>query len=55
MADHVAWDRLVMPVAAIYPLEQVPEAHTELAEGHPHGKIAVSTVLPADAKALRPT
>jgi Zinc-binding dehydrogenase len=44
-----------MLVAAIYPLEQVREAHTELAEGHPHGKIVLSTVLPADAEALRPT
>ena len=55
MADHVARGRLVMPVATIYPLEQVLEAHTELAEGHPHGKIVLATVLPADAKALRPT
>jgi NADPH:quinone reductase-like Zn-dependent oxidoreductase len=55
MADHVAWGRLVMPVAAVYPLERVREAYAELAEGHAHGKIVLSTVLPADAKALRPT
>jgi hypothetical protein len=42
-------------VAAIYPLEQVREADTELAEAYPHGKIVLSTVLPADAEALRPT
>jgi hypothetical protein len=55
MADHVAWEPTVMLVAAIYPLEQVREAPTELAEGHPHGKIVLSTVLSADAEALRPT
>jgi len=44
-----------MLVDAIYPLEQVREAHAELAEGHPHSKIMLTTVLPADAEALRPT
>ena len=44
-----------MPVPTIYPLEQVPEAYTELAERHAHGKIVLSTVLPADARALRLT
>jgi hypothetical protein len=44
-----------MLVAVIYPFEQVREAHDKLAEGHPHGKIVLSTVLPADAEALRPT
>ncbi len=30
MAEHVAWGRLTMPIAAIYPLEQVRAAYTEL-------------------------
>jgi hypothetical protein len=55
MANHVARGRLVMPVATIYPLEQVPEAYIELAEGRTHDKIVLCTVLPAGAKALRPT
>ena len=37
MAEHVAWGRLTMPIAAIYPLEQVRAAYTELAGGHVHG------------------
>ncbi len=39
MAEHVAWGRLTMPVAAIYPLEQVRAAYTELAGGYVPGKI----------------
>jgi NADPH:quinone reductase-like Zn-dependent oxidoreductase len=38
MAEHVAWGRLTVPVAAIYPLEQVQDAYTELASGHVYGK-----------------
>jgi NADPH:quinone reductase-like Zn-dependent oxidoreductase len=55
MADHVARGRLVMAVTTIYPLEQVSEAHAEPAEERTHDKIVLSTVLPAGAKALRPT
>ena len=47
MAEHVAWGRLTMPIAAIYPLEQVRAAYTELAGGHVPGKIVLSTVTPA--------
>ena len=53
MAEHVAWGRLAMPIAAIYPLEQVRAAYTELAGGHVHGKIVLSTVMPADAPPRR--
>ena len=40
-------------IAAIYPLEQVRAAYTELAGGHAHGKIVLSTVMPADAPPRR--
>jgi NADPH:quinone reductase-like Zn-dependent oxidoreductase len=53
MAEHVSWGRLTMPIAAIYPLEQVRAAYTELAGGHVHGKIVLSTVIPADAPPRR--
>jgi NADPH:quinone reductase-like Zn-dependent oxidoreductase len=53
MADHVAWGRLTMPIAAIYPLEQVRDAYTELAGGHVDGKIVLSTEIPAAAPPLR--
>jgi NADPH:quinone reductase-like Zn-dependent oxidoreductase len=53
MAEHVSWGRLTMPIAAIYPLEQVRAAYTELAAGHGHGKIVLSTVMPADAPPRR--
>jgi NADPH:quinone reductase len=53
MAEHVAWGRLTVPIAAIYPLEQVRDAYTELASGHVHGKIVLSTELAADASPLR--
>jgi NADPH2:quinone reductase len=46
MADHVAWGRLVVPVAAVYPLEQIRAAYTELASGHVAGKIVLSTGMP---------
>ena len=53
MAGHVAWGRLTMPIAAIYPLEQVRAAYTELASGHVYGKIVLSTEMPAGAQPLR--
>ncbi|MGO9194957.1 MAG: zinc-binding dehydrogenase [Streptosporangiaceae bacterium] len=53
MAEHVAWGRLTMPIAAIYPLEQVRAAYTELAGGHVPGKIVLSTVTPAGAPPRR--
>jgi NADPH:quinone reductase-like Zn-dependent oxidoreductase len=52
MADHVAWGRLVVPIAAIYPLEQVRAAYTELAGGHVAGKIVLFTDMPGDAPPL---
>jgi NADPH2:quinone reductase len=42
MAGHVAWGRLTMPIAAVYPLEQVRAAYTELAGGHVYGKIVLA-------------
>jgi NADPH:quinone reductase-like Zn-dependent oxidoreductase len=53
MADHVAWGRLTMPIVAVYPLEQVRDAYTELAGGHVDGKIVLSTEIPAAAPPLR--
>jgi NADPH:quinone reductase-like Zn-dependent oxidoreductase len=52
MAEHVAWGRLTMPIAAIYPLEQVQGAYTELAGGHVYGKIVLSTEMTADTPPL---
>jgi NADPH2:quinone reductase len=52
MAEHVAWGRLTVPVAAIYSLEQVQDAYTELASGHVYGKIVLSTEMAADAPPL---
>jgi NADPH:quinone reductase-like Zn-dependent oxidoreductase len=53
MAGHVAWGRLTVPVAAIYPLGQVRDAYTELAGGHVYGKIVLSTEMVADDPPLR--
>ena len=53
MAEHVAWGRLTVPIAAIYPLEQVRDAYAELASGHVYGKIVLSTEVAADAPPLR--
>ena len=53
MAEHVAWGRLTMPIAAIYPLEQVRDAYAELVGGHVYGKIVLSTEMAADAPPLR--
>jgi NADPH:quinone reductase-like Zn-dependent oxidoreductase len=52
MAEHVAWGRLTVPIAAIYPLEQVRDAYAELASGDVYGKIVLSTDLAADASPL---
>ena len=53
MAEHLAWGRLSMPIAAIYPLEQVREAYAELASGHVYGKIVLSTQMAAGTAPLR--
>lgn len=53
MAGHVAWGRLTMPIAAVYPLEQVRAAYTELAGGHVYGKIVLATEMPAGTQPLR--
>lgn len=53
MVDHVAAGRIVVPIAAVYPFDRIREAQTELAGGHTHGKIVVTTLLPADAEPLR--
>jgi NADPH:quinone reductase len=55
MAGHVPWGRLTMPIAAVYPLEQVRATYTELASGHVYGKIVLSTEGPASAQPLRAT
>jgi NADPH:quinone reductase len=48
MAGHVAWGRLTVPIAAVYPLERVRDAYIELAGGHANGKIVLSTEMAAD-------
>jgi NADPH:quinone reductase len=42
LAHLVASKELTLPIAATYPLEQVREAYTELAQGHTHGKIVLT-------------
>ncbi|NMO56301.1 NADP-dependent oxidoreductase [Actinoplanes sp. TBRC 11911] len=49
VANEIAWGRVSMPIAAIYPLEAVREAYTELGERHTRGKIVLSMELPPDA------
>jgi NADPH:quinone reductase-like Zn-dependent oxidoreductase len=49
LADLVAWGRVVLPIAAVYPLAKVRDAYAELAERHSRGKIVLSTELPDDA------
>ncbi|HEX5202446.1 NADP-dependent oxidoreductase [Paractinoplanes rhizophilus] len=49
VAEEIAWGRIVLPIAAIYPLEAVQEAYTELAARHTRGKIVLATELPANA------
>lgn len=41
MAELVASGRIVVPIAATYPLDQVREAYVELMRGHTHGKIVL--------------
>jgi NADPH:quinone reductase-like Zn-dependent oxidoreductase len=52
LAGELAWGRVVLPIAAVYPLEAVREAYTELAARHTRGKIVLSTELPANAGRL---
>lgn len=49
VANEVAWGRVSVPLAAIYPLEGVKEAYTELARRHTRGKIVLSLELDPDA------
>jgi NADPH:quinone reductase-like Zn-dependent oxidoreductase len=49
LADELAWGRITMPIAAVYPLEAVRDAYAELAPRHTRGKIVLATELPADA------
>jgi NADPH2:quinone reductase len=49
VAEEVAWGRVVLPIAAVYPLEAVQEAYTELSARHTRGKIVLSAELPANA------
>ena len=49
VAEEVAWGRVVLPVAAVYPLEAVRDAYTELEARHTRGKIVLSMELPPDA------
>jgi NADPH:quinone reductase-like Zn-dependent oxidoreductase len=53
MAEELAWGRITMPIAAIYPLDAVRDAYDELARRHTRGKIVLSMELPPDAR-LRP-
>nr|WP_296072882.1 NADP-dependent oxidoreductase [uncultured Actinoplanes sp.] len=49
LAEEVAWGRVLLPLAAIYPLEAVQEAYTELDQRHTRGKIVLSMELARDA------
>jgi NADPH:quinone reductase-like Zn-dependent oxidoreductase len=49
VANEIAWGRVSMPIAAIYPLEAVREAYTELGDRHTRGKIVLSMELAPDA------
>jgi len=49
VASELAWGRITLPVAAVYPLEAVKDAYDELARRHTRGKIVLSTELPPDA------
>ena len=49
VAGEVAWGRVVLPVAAVYPLEAVKDAYTEVGLRHTRGKIVLSLELPPDA------
>lgn len=41
LAELIASDELSVPIAARYPIEQVREAYTALAERHTRGKIVL--------------
>ena len=41
MAEHVASGRIIVPIAATYPLDQVREAYEELEKRHTRGKIVL--------------
>jgi NADPH:quinone reductase len=41
LAELIAAGELTIPIAATYPLEQIREAHTELAKRHTRGKIVL--------------
>jgi NADPH:quinone reductase-like Zn-dependent oxidoreductase len=41
LAALIDQGRLEVPIAAVYPLEQVREAFTELAKNHTRGKIVL--------------
>jgi NADPH:quinone reductase-like Zn-dependent oxidoreductase len=49
LAGELAWGRILLPIAAIYPLDAVRDAYTELAARHTRGKIVLATELPANA------
>ncbi|MFI5892845.1 NADP-dependent oxidoreductase [Actinoplanes sp. NPDC051513] len=49
VADEIAWGRISLPIAAVYPLEAVKDAYTELSARHTRGKIVLSTELPSNA------
>jgi NADPH2:quinone reductase len=50
MANLVAWGKIVMPIAAVYPFANLPDAYVELAKRKANGKI----VLALDAKISGP-
>nr|WP_308129189.1 zinc-binding dehydrogenase [Actinoplanes polyasparticus] len=52
LAGELAWGGAVLPIAAIYPLDEVRDAYTELAARHTRGKIVLSTEVPANAGRL---
>ena len=54
VAEEVAWGRIVLPVAAVYPLEAIKDAYTELARRHTRGKIVLALELPPDAGRVGP-
>jgi NADPH:quinone reductase len=41
MAEHVASGRIIVPIAATYPLDQVRQAYEELEKRHTRGKIVL--------------
>jgi NADPH:quinone reductase-like Zn-dependent oxidoreductase len=53
MAELVAWGKIIMPIAAVYPFENLRDAYVELAKRKANGKIvlAVDPTVPAP---LRP-